>query len=223
MRSLDKKEAEKLHVQNVGPSKEKAAEYALLNAFEIGIKFARNGLKNALFRFIETVITKMARNGSQKYLLKRSIESCAQWLTFTDAFARYALMYSWFVRPMAKPNRKLIVRKKNEFEQEAKPIDSPFPWSELHPWFQDHWMMKTTANRQKLSLLKQKYRKLLKSGKNWNENLRSSYNQGAPWVFLQYCPHPIKGCCYRTFWNRNLRTRSAKRYEENLIFLYLKR
>lgn len=101
MRELDKKEANRIHAQNMNLSMLKAAKDVLLNDLQLGFELANKGLINASFYFIETILLEMVYNRNLDDLLEKNNENWFQSSTFADALARLALTSFWFVSPAA--------------------------------------------------------------------------------------------------------------------------
>lgn len=128
---MAQEEAERIYTSRVQGPMTKAAEKALSDAFQVVFESAKNGLKNASYHFLKSILTEMAQNGGLDDVFDRNIERWTQSSTFMDAFTRRTLTSSRFVRPVAKIIRKILIEQTKENEQEPKHFDSPVPFSRI--------------------------------------------------------------------------------------------
>lgn len=76
----------------------KAAEDALLDVFRIGLESTNNGLRNASFHFVDSVLTDLGLKTALDDKLDRNIEKRAQPSSFMDVLIQRALKSTRFVR-----------------------------------------------------------------------------------------------------------------------------
>lgn len=73
-----------------------------LNVFQIGLKPAKEGIWNALFRTVGSVLAKLAIKGASDDILDRNIEKWTQYSPFMDVLAWRPLTFPRFARPEVK-------------------------------------------------------------------------------------------------------------------------
>lgn len=71
---IAQKEASRIYALTMNQLLIKKAEDALSYAFQIGYKEAHEGFKNALFYFVETILTEMVQHGTLVNTIERNIE-----------------------------------------------------------------------------------------------------------------------------------------------------
>lgn len=111
----------------------KAAEDALLDAFQNGFESAFNGLKNATFRVVESVLTDFAPKGALDDTLDKNIKKCVQASSFMGALARRTLISTNFVCKVAKFIREKSEMQTGKIEEIKKIAKVPFSFSPSTP------------------------------------------------------------------------------------------
>lgn len=85
---------------------QKAAEEALSDIFFVGFEELNIGFQNALYFFIEGVLTETASKRSLDDMFRRNLEGWTQSSLFIEAVTQRSLNSPHFVRPVAKSIRK---------------------------------------------------------------------------------------------------------------------
>lgn len=80
----------------------------------------------------------------------------------------------------------------------------------LHAWHQNTRLIKSPLNKQKSSLLRQKYKNTPNSGKIGNRNMNSLHYQVVPRPFLRHLCPLIKNSFSLIYWTWNFKTRRLK-------------
>lgn len=142
--------------------------------------------------FLTSFLTEMAHNVSLNDFFDWNNKRWTQSFPFMDVFAKHALTFPGFVRPVAKCIIKNLKEQSHVIDWERKPLKSPFPFRKYRRYHLSHYMIgmigTTASTRQPNHLRRISSRRTPKSGTNvkiW----RKSRNR---WAALWNCPeHPL--------------------------------
>lgn len=118
IRVIAKKEVRRFYALEKKKFFLKAVKDALPDVFQICFDYANDGLNNASFRFVVSLLTHLALKEALEDILDSNIEESAQSSSLPDVFARKALISTHFVRTVAK----FICEK---FEEQSGKVEEP--------------------------------------------------------------------------------------------------
>lgn len=133
MRQLFREEAKRLYASRLQTFLTQAAEEAGWDIFRTGFELLKGGLKNSSYVFIEHMFTKMTHNSLLKDVFDCSIKRWTQSSVDMNAFTKNALVFSRFVRQVAKFMRENLKEQSEVIDRKRKSLHAPFPIPGVEP------------------------------------------------------------------------------------------
>lgn len=111
----------------------RAAKDSLSDAFHISFASTNDGVKNASFDFVKSVLTNLSLKEALDHILHRNIAKWAQSSSFMGMFAHKGLKFTHFVLPVAKFIYGKVEEEISEKEEAKSIAEVPFPVPPLIP------------------------------------------------------------------------------------------